>query len=60
MSIEEVQAKADEILLAYAKDGKVDFSLNEEEESKAVGMKRFGNPSKKATSRGRYGGIFKK
>ena len=60
MSVEEVQAKADEILLAYAKDGKVNFS--EKSNDKAVDMVRFGTPSKKSKSvtKGRYGGLFSK
>lgn len=58
MSVDEVQAKADEILLEYAKGHEIKFSANEE---KSVGMKLFGNPTKKASKgASRYGGLFSK
>jgi hypothetical protein len=60
MTVDEVRAEADKQLLAYAKHNKIEFS-SEEPEKKQVGMKLFGNPSKKATkSSSRYGGIFSK
>lgn len=60
MSVDEVQAEADRILLEYAKHNKIEFS-SEEPEKKQVGMKLFGNPSKKTgKGTGRYGGLFAK
>ncbi len=60
MTVDEVRAEADKQLLAYAKHNKIEFS-SEEPEKKQVGMKLFGNPSKKAAkSSSRYGGIFSK
>ena len=59
MSVDEVRAEADKQLLEYAKGHKIEFSATEEK--KTVGMKKFGNPSKKASKgTGRYGGIFTK
>ena len=59
MSVDEVRAEADKQLLEYAKGHKIEFSATEEK--KTVGMKKFGNPSKKTgKSTGRYGGLFSK
>ena len=60
MSVEEVKSECDRILLDFAKHNKIEFSANEEK--KEVGMKMFGNPSKKKTGTGssRYGGTFSK
>lgn len=55
MSVDEVRKAADDILLAYAKSGKLDFSVDEEK--KKVGVKKFANDTKKKT--GRYGSLFK-
>lgn len=55
MSIEDVQAKADEILLAAAKAGKVEFSISEEKKESQVSSKplmAFSNTKK------RYGSLF--
>lgn len=61
MSVDEVSAEADRILLEYAKSGnKLEFSAKESEK-KTVGVKKFANPSNKSSKgTGRYGGIFKK
>lgn len=61
MSIDEIRAELDRQLLEYAKGNEIKFSA-EDTEKKTVGVKRFGNPSKKgsATTKNRYGGIFKK
>lgn len=60
MSVDDVQAKADEILLEYAKGHEIKFSA-EESEKKSVGIKLFGNPTKKVTKgNSRYGGLFSK
>ena len=61
MSIDEIRAELDRQLLEYAKGNEIKFSA-EDIEKKTVGVKRFGNPSKKgsATTKNRYGGIFKK
>ena len=60
MSVDEVRAELDKQLLEYAKGHEIKFSSNESEK-KQVGMKLFGNPSKKAAkSSSRYGGIFSK
>ena len=53
LSVEEVREKADSLLLAYAKTGKLDFAVND----KKVGMKKFGN--KASNKNGRYGKLFK-
>ena len=59
MSVDEVRAEADKQLLEYAKGHKIEFSATEEK--KTVGMKKFGNLSKKnTTGKGRYGGMFSK
>lgn len=61
MTVDEVRAEADKMLLEFAKTHKIEFS-SEEPEKKQVDMKRF-NPSKKATkskSSSRYGGLFSK
>lgn len=57
MSVDEVRAKADELLLAFAKGNKIEFETSESEK-KNVGVKKFANNSKKKT--GRYGSLFKK
>lgn len=60
MSVEDVQAKADSMLLEFAKTNKIEF-LSTEDGKKSVGMKLFGNPSKKtAKQSSRYGGLFSK
>ena len=60
MSVDEVRAEADKILLEYAKGHKIEFSATESDK-KSVGVKLFGNPSKKSTGKkGRYGGMFNK
>lgn len=58
LSVDEVRAKADEMLLSAAKSGKVEFSAQPENEKKEVSMKKLpiGNQKKN----GRYGGIFSK
>ena len=59
MSKDELVAKLDACLLEFAKHNEIKFS--ETEPKKSVGVKLFGNPSKKnATGKGRYGGIFNK
>lgn len=59
MSVDEVRGELDKILLEYAKGHEIKFSTPESK--KPVGMKLFGNPSKKASKgTGRYGGIFTK
>ena len=60
LTVDEVRAKADEMLLSYAKSHKIEFASTEEEK-KSVGMKLFGNPAQKATKNSsRYGGLFSK
>ena len=57
MAVEDVRAKADELLLAYAKGNKIDFA-EKDEKKKTVGMRQFGQKSNKKP--GRYGNLFKK
>lgn len=60
MSVEEVGTEADRILLEYAKGNEIKFSA-EDSEKKSVGVKLFGNPTKKVTKgSSRYGGLFSK
>lgn len=61
MSVDEVRAELDRQLLEYAKGNEIKFSA-EQTEKKEVGVKLFGNLSKKGSevTQGRYGGIFKK
>lgn len=60
MTIEDVQKKADEILLTYAKAGKVEFAA-EDQPRKVIGMKMFGDANKKTTKgQSRYGSLFAK
>ena len=60
MSVEEVEVEADKILLEYAKGNEIKFSA-EDSEKKSVGVKLFGNPTKKVTKgSSRYGGLFSK
>ena len=59
MSIDEVRKELDKQLLEFAKGHKVEFSAKEEPK-KEVGMRLFGNTSKKTTKTGRYGGLFSK
>lgn len=60
MTVDEVRAEADKQLLEFAKSHKIEFS-SEEPEKKQVGMKLFGNPTKKTTKgSSRYGGLFSK
>ena len=61
MSVEDVQAKADTMLLEFAKTNKIEFSSKEKTEpSKKVGMKQLPVNNKKSGSKSRYGGIFAK
>ena len=58
MTKDELIEKLDACLLDYAKHNEIKFSA---EPKKSVGMKLFGNPTKKsANKKGRYGGIFNK
>ena len=57
MSVEEVSAKADEILLAYAKGNALNFSA--ESEKKTVGMTRLPIQTN-ANKKSRYGSLFSK
>lgn len=60
MSKDELIEKLDACLLEFAKSHKIEFSANESE-NKSVGMKLFGNPTKKTTTgTSRYGGLFSK
>ena len=60
MSVEDVQAKADAMLLEFAKTNKIEFSSKEESEpAKKVGMKVL-PVNKKSSGRSRYGGLFAK
>lgn len=60
LSTDELTDKLDKMLLEYSKHNKIEFS-SEEPEKKQVGMKLFGNPSRKTTkSTSRYGGLFSK
>ena len=60
LSVEEVRAKADEMLLNAAKSGKVDFSKKESDDSKKeVGFKQIPIATKDKKS-GRYGSMFSK
>ena len=56
MSVEEVRKAADDLLLAFAKNNKLEF--NSQQEKKPVGVKLFGQ--KKSNKTGRYGSLFKK
>lgn len=58
LSVEEVRAKADEMLLNAAKQGKVDFA-QAEQPKKEIGMKKLPIDTKGKRS-GRYGGLFNK
>ena len=59
MPVDEVRGELDRILLEYAKGHEIKFSATESK--KPVGMKLFGNPTKKSSKgTGRYGGIFAK
>ena len=57
LSVEEVSAKADEILLAYAKGNALNFSV--EVEKKSVGMTRLPIQTN-ANKKSRYGSLFSK
>lgn len=57
-SVDELRNHLDGILLKYAKEGSLDFSVAEKEEAEST-VKVFGIPSKK-TRKGRYGSIFSK
>jgi hypothetical protein len=57
LSVEEVSAKADEILLAYAKGGSLNFSA--EPEKKYVGMTRLPIQTS-SNKKSRYGSLFSK
>lgn len=56
MSVEEVRKAADDLLLAFAKNNKLEF--NAPQDKKTVGVKMFGQKGSKKT--GRYGSLFKK
>lgn len=56
MSVEDVRAKADEILLAYAKVGGLNFAAKDESANKVGSKTIFG----RKTNAGRYGKIFSK
>lgn len=56
MTVDEVRNKADEILLAFAKGNKIDFSDNKGNIS--IGVKKF--VDNKPNKTGRYGKLFKK
>lgn len=59
MSKDELVEKLDACLLDFAKHNEIKFS--ETEPKKSVGMKLFGNPTKKTVKGGgRYGGLFSK
>ena len=59
MSKDELVEKLDACLLEFAKHNEIKFSSTEEK--KSVGVKLFGNPSKKVSGKnGRYGGLFSK
>lgn len=53
LSVEDVSKKADEILLSYAKNKKLDFSANNKETKRV-------NLSSKSNIESRYGNLFKK
>ena len=57
MSVEEVEAKANEILLSYAENGKLKFSNKENEKENKIKSINFGTPK---TKTGRYGNLFSK
>ena len=57
LTVEEVSAKADEILLAYAKNGSLNFSA--EPEKKTIGMTRLPIQTN-ANKKSRYGSLFSK
>lgn len=56
MSVDEVRKSADDLLLAFAKNNKLEF--NNEQSKKTVSMKPFSQ--KKPGKTGRYGSLFKK
>lgn len=56
MSVDEVRKAADDLLLAFAKSNKLDFS--KQPEKKTVGLKKFSDTKNKRPSR--YGSLFKK
>lgn len=56
MTVEEVRKAADDMLLAYAKNNKLEFAA--QPENKSVGVKNYGSKANKKT--GRYGNLFKK
>ena len=59
MSKEELVEKLDACLLEFAKHNEIKFSSTDSK--KPVGVKLFGNPSKKVSNKnGRYGGLFSK
>jgi len=55
MTVDEVRKAADDLLLAYAKNNKLDFTASGK---KPVGMKKLDN--QKGKKPGRYGNLFKK
>lgn len=57
MSVEEIQSKCDEILLSYAKNNKIDFSVIEEPK-KIFGTRKI--TGEKPAEKKRYGGMFNK
>lgn len=58
LSVDELKAKADEIILSYAKRGQLNFSSTESDLKSSVGMKKL--VAFKSTKRSRYGGLGKK
>ena len=58
LSVDEVRAKCDEMLLNAAKAGKVDFAKSNDDSKKEIGMKKL--PVQKPKKSGRYGSIFSK
>lgn len=58
LSVDDVKAKADELLLNYAKGHQLNFAANEEKKTKKVAMK--GLLSGTGNRKGRYGNLFSK
>ena len=60
MSVDEVRAKADELLLNAVKSGAVNFAKSETESEEKTQIKTLLLPFNKPAARGRYGGLGKK
>lgn len=60
MSKEDLAKKLDDMLLAFAKNNKIEFSAKTDNEPKKVGIVKFANVKNTSVGRGRYGGIFSK